>query len=78
MVASPQLDTVPVIVYRRQTGRVMRSGYPDDRKRPMRFWVREIRLNPESLEVKMSYRLQEAVMKGVVAGARFKPATYGL
>jgi hypothetical protein len=35
----------------------------------MRVWVQEIKLDPEALEVKISYRLPEAVMNGVVAGA---------
>ena len=66
------------MAYRRQTEKVMASGYAADRKRLMRAWVNEIKLDPESLEVKISYRLPEAVMKGVVAGAGFEPATFGL
>jgi hypothetical protein len=31
--------------------------------------VQEVQLEPQTLEVKISYRLPEAVMKGVVAGA---------
>jgi site-specific DNA recombinase len=74
----PQLDTGTVIAYRSQTEKVMASGYPADRKRLIRAWVGEIKLDPEALEVKISYRLPEAVMKGVVAGAGFEPATFGL
>jgi hypothetical protein len=74
----PQLDDETVIAYRRQTETVMSSGHPADRKRLMRAWAGEIRLDPELLEVKISYRLPEAVMKGVVAGAGFEPATFGL
>lgn len=35
----------------------------------MRAWVQDIKLEPQTLEVKIRYRLPEAVMKGVVAGA---------
>jgi hypothetical protein len=74
----PQLDFQAVMAYCRQTEKVMSSGYAADRKRLMRAWVGEIKLDPESLEVKINYRLPEAVMKGVVAGAGFEPATFGL
>ena len=74
----PQLDADTVMAYRRQTEKVMVSGHPADRKRLMRAWVGEIKLDPESLEVGISYRLPEAVMKGVVAVAGFEPATFGL
>ena len=74
----PQLDAETVMAYRRQTEKVIASGHAADRKRLMRAWVNEIKLDPESLEVKISYRLPEAVMKGVVAGAGFEPATFGL
>jgi hypothetical protein len=74
----PQLDAQTAMAYRRQTEKVMASGNAADRKRLMRAWVGDIKLDPESLEVKISYRLPEAVMKGVVAGAGFEPATFGL
>ena len=41
---------------------------PAERKRLMRAWVQDVKLEPESLEVKINYRLPEAVMKSVVAG----------
>jgi hypothetical protein len=66
------------MAYRRQTAKLMQSGQPAERKRLLRAWVQEIKLEPETLEVKISYRLPEAVMKGVVAGAGFEPATFGL
>jgi len=56
----------------------MQCGQPAERKRLLRTWVHEVKLEPETLEVKISYRLPEAVMKGVVAGAGFEPATFGL
>jgi site-specific DNA recombinase len=74
----PQLDSQTVMAYRRQTEKVMNSGQPAERKRLMRAWVQDIKLEPRSLEVKIRYRLPEAVMKGVVAGAGFEPATFGL
>jgi len=69
----PLLDSRTVMTYRRQTEKVMASGYPAERKRLMRAWVQEVKLEPETLEVKISYRLPEAVMKGVVAGACSAP-----
>ena len=74
----PQLDSRTVMAYRRQTEKVMASGHPAERKRLMRAWVQEVSLEPQTFEVKISYRLPEAVMKGVVAGAGFEPATLGL
>ena len=74
----PQLDSQTVMSYRRQTEKVMSSGNPAERKRLVRAWVNDIKLEPKSLEVKIRYRLPEAVMKGVVAGAGFEPATFGL
>jgi hypothetical protein len=74
----PQLDTETVMAYRRQTEKLMQCGQPAERKRLLRAWVQEVKLEPENLEVKISYRLPEAVMKGVVAGAGFEPATFGL
>ncbi|HEY6289982.1 MAG TPA: recombinase family protein [Terriglobia bacterium] len=74
----PQLDSKTVMAYRRQTEKVMESGQPAERKRLMRAWVQDVKLEPENLEVKISYRLPEGVMKSVVAGAGFEPATFGL
>jgi hypothetical protein len=65
----PVLDSKTVMAYRRQTEKVMASGHPAERKRLLRAWVQEVKLEPQTLEVKISYRLPEAVMKGVVAGA---------
>jgi site-specific DNA recombinase len=74
----PQLDAETVMAYRRRTQQVMASGHPAERKRVVRTWVQAIKLEPQDLEVKISYRLPEVVMKGVVAGAGFEPATFGL
>ena len=74
----PQLDANTVMEYRRQTEKLMQCGEPAERKRLLRTWVQEINLKPESLEVNISYRVPEAVMKGLVAGAGFEPATFGL
>jgi hypothetical protein len=74
----PQLDSATVMAYSHETAKLMESGQPAERKRLLRTWVQEVRLNPESLEVNISYRLPEAVMKGLVAGAGFEPATFGL
>ena len=76
MTEPPQLDAKAVMTYRRQTDRLMQSGDPAERKRFMRTWVQEVKLEPQTLEVKIRYRLPEGVMKGVVAGAGFEPATF--
>jgi len=65
----PRLDSNAVMTYRRQTEKLMNNGEPAERKRLMRAWVQAIKLEPETLEVKISYRLPETVVKGVVAGA---------
>jgi hypothetical protein len=74
----PQLDSKAVMAYCHQTEKLMVSGQPAERKRLSRVWVQKIVLDPVDLVVKISYRLPEAVMKGVVAGAGFEPATFGL
>jgi site-specific DNA recombinase len=74
----PHLDSKTVMAYRRQTEKVLASGHIAERKRFLRAWVHEIKLEPERLEVQISYRLPETVMKGLVAGAGFEPATFGL
>jgi site-specific DNA recombinase len=74
----PRLDTKTVLAYARQTEKLMKSGEPAERKRLLRAWVQEVRLEPESLNVTINYRLPESVMKGLVAGAGFEPATFGL
>jgi hypothetical protein len=65
----PQLDSATVRSYCRQAEKLMVSGEPAERKRLMRAWVHGVTLEPENLEVKISYRLPDFVMKGVVAGA---------
>jgi hypothetical protein len=65
----PTLDLATIMSYRHTLQKVFNSGEPAERKRLLRTWVQGIKLQPESLEVKISYRLPESVMKGVVAGA---------
>ena len=74
----PQLDSKTVMAYRRQTKKLMESGQLAERKRLMRAWVQDVTLEPENLNVRINYRLPEAVMKNLVAGAGFEPATFGL
>jgi hypothetical protein len=74
----PLVDSRTVMAYRRETEKVIASGHPAERKRVIRTWVNDVTLEPQTLEVKIDYRLPEAVMKGVVAGAGFEPATFGL
>jgi hypothetical protein len=70
---APKLDSKTVMAYCRQTEKSMTSGHPAERKRPMRAWVQEVKLEPHTLNVKISYRLPEFVMKGLVAGAGIVP-----
>ncbi len=74
----PQVDSETVMTYRCQAEKLMKWGQPAERKRLLRTWVQDVKLDPETLAVKISYRLPVAVMKGVVAGAGFEPATFGL
>ena len=37
------------MTYRRQTEKVMASGHPAERKRLMRAWVQEVRLEPRNV-----------------------------
>ncbi len=75
---APQLDSKTVMAYRRQTEKVMASGDPAEKKHLLRTGIQNLTLEPKNLEVKIRYRLPEAVMKGLVAGAGFEPATFGL
>ena len=74
----PQIDFKSVVGYRRETEKAMASRHPADQKRLIRTWVQEVKLEPQTLRVEISYSLAEAVMKGLVAGAGFEPATFGL
>ena len=74
----PQIDFKTVVSYRRETEKVMASGHSAEQKRLIRTWVQEVKSEPQTLKVKISYNLAEAVMKGLVAGAGFEPATFGL
>ena len=64
----PLVDSGSVMTYRRETEKVIASGHPAERKRLIRTWVHEVKLEPQTLEVKISYRLPEAVMKGFGCG----------
>jgi hypothetical protein len=65
----PQIDQETALAYRRQTEKVLAQGSPAERKQIVRTWVADMKLAPERLEVKMSYRIPEPVMHSVVAGA---------
>ena len=74
----PQLDSKAVMAYRRQIEKLMVCGQPAERKRLLRSSIQKIVLDPAGLVVKISYRLPDAIIKGLVAGAGFEPATFGL
>ena len=74
----PQLDVATAIDYRRQSDKLLRHGAQAERKQLLRTLVGEVKLNPQDLEVTISYRLPEAVMNGLVAGGGFEPPTFGL
>jgi hypothetical protein len=56
----------------------LRHGGKAERKQLLRALVGEVRLMPPDLEVRISYQLPEAIMKGLVAGDGFEPPTFGL
>jgi hypothetical protein len=74
----PQIDSKTILQYSVQTEKLFRVGDLVERKRLLRIWVEEVKLMPHELEVRISYRLPEAVMNGVVAGEGFEPSTFGL
>ena len=74
----PQLDAATAMDYRRQADKLLRQGGQAERKQLLRTLVGEVKLNPQDLEVSISYRLPEAIMNGLVAGEGFEPSTFGL
>lgn len=44
-------------------------GQPTERKRFLSFWVDEIKLAPETLEVEIRYKVPEPVVDSMGAGA---------
>src|SRR4051812_29373775 len=74
----PQLDAATAMHHRRQADKLFRQGGQAERKQLLRTLVGEVKLNPQDLEVSISYRLPEAVMNGLVAGEGFEPSTFGL
>ncbi|UCH36660.1 MAG: hypothetical protein JSV65_00860 [Armatimonadota bacterium] len=75
---APQIDIRTAMAYGRQTFKALKQGDAAERKRVVRNWVQEMKLAPERLEVDITYQLPEPVMNGLVAGAGFEPATFGL
>jgi hypothetical protein len=59
--------------YRRQADKLLRHGTQAERKQLLRTLVGKVKLLPGDLEVSISYRLPEAIMNGLVAGACFEP-----
>ena len=64
--------------YRRQADKLLQQSGQAERKQLLRTLVGEVKLTPQDLEVKISYRLPEAIMNGLVAGEGFEPSTFGL
>jgi len=58
--------------------RVFEHGQVEEKKALLRLWVPEMKLATERREVVLTFRAPEPVMKAVVAGAGFEPATFGL
>jgi hypothetical protein len=65
----PHLDVATAMDYRRQADKLLRHGARAERKQLLRALVGEVKLNPQDLEVTISYRLPEAIMNRLVAGA---------
>ena len=74
----PQFDGASITAYMQNSEKLFNCVDPAERKRLLRSWIQEIPLKPEDLEVKITYRLPEAVMNGVVVGGGFEPPTFGL
>lgn len=74
----PQLDSATAMDYRRQADKLLRQGGQAERKQLLRTLVGEVKLMPQDLEVRISYRLPEPIMNGLVAGGGFEPPTFGL
>jgi hypothetical protein len=65
----PQLDAATAMDYRLQADSLFRHDGQAERKRLLRSLVAEVTLIPQELAVTITYRLPEAVMNGLVAGA---------
>jgi hypothetical protein len=66
------------MAYRKQVEKIFSVGTMAERKRLLGMWIAEMKLAPEQREVSITYRVPEpVVMKRVVAGAGFEPATSG-
>ena len=74
----PQIDAQTAMAYRSQVGKLLSQGKLADRKQLLRSWVEGIKLDPEGLQIEVSYRVAESVMNSEIAGAGFEPATSGL
>jgi hypothetical protein len=74
----PQLDVATAMDYRRKADKLLLHGGQAARKQLLRTLVEEVKLMPQDLEVRISYRLPEAIMNGLVAGGGFEPPTFGL
>ena len=62
----------------RDLGKLLSKGQPDERKRYVRCWVEHIKIAPDALDVKITYRLPEHLLRHDLAGGGFEPPTSGL
>jgi hypothetical protein len=74
----PQIADATARDYRRPADKLFRQGGQAERKQLLRTLVGEVKLLHQDLEVSISYRRPEAMMKGLVAGEGFEPSTFGL
>jgi hypothetical protein len=65
----PQIDVESVISHKNMLDKVLKSSNHTDRKKFIRGCVDKIKLDPERLEVEITYKLPEPVVHCMVAGA---------
>jgi site-specific DNA recombinase len=74
----PRIDIESVLAYKSKFDRILQSSDHADRKKFVRECVDKIELDPERLEVEISYKVPKPVVDYLVAGGGFEPPTFGL
>lgn len=60
------------LAYRSRLAEVLAAGAPADRKALVRALVADMRMAPETRQIDVIYRVPEAIMVGMVAGAGYQ------
>ncbi len=74
----PRINPSEVREYIGKLNQVLSDGTPGDRKRFVGCWIDHIRLAPDALEVVITYKVPEPLLKSPIAGGGFEPPTSGL